>query len=32
LTMMGEDPRLDATVIQTAGSKGWDGFALALVR
>jgi len=32
LTMMGEDPRLDATVIQTVGSKGWDGFALALVR
>ncbi|MGO4121100.1 O-methyltransferase [Arthrobacter sp. YAF16] len=32
LEMMGEDPRLDATVIQTVGSKGWDGFALALVR
>ncbi|MDQ0823029.1 putative O-methyltransferase YrrM [Arthrobacter sp. V4I6] len=32
LTMMGEDPRLDGTVIQTVGSKGWDGFALALVR
>jgi predicted O-methyltransferase YrrM len=32
LRMMGEDPRLDATVIQTVGSKGWDGFALALVR
>jgi predicted O-methyltransferase YrrM len=32
LQMMGEDPRLDATVIQTVGSKGWDGFALALVR
>ena len=32
LTMMGEDPRLDGTVIQTAGSKGWDGFALALIR
>jgi len=30
--LMGEDPRLDATVIQTVGSKGWDGFALALVR
>lgn len=32
LEIMGEDPRLDATVIQTVGSKGWDGFALALVR
>jgi predicted O-methyltransferase YrrM len=32
LQMMGEDPRLDATVIQTVGTKGWDGFALALVR
>ena len=32
LTMMGEDSRLDATVIQTVGSKGWDGFALAVVR
>ena len=31
LTMLGEDPRLDATVIQTVGSKGWDGFALARV-
>lgn len=26
-----EDPRLDATVIQTVGSKGWDGFALVTV-
>jgi predicted O-methyltransferase YrrM len=32
LTMIGEDPRLDGTVIQTVGSKGWDGFALARVR
>ena len=32
LTLLGEDPRLDGTVIQTVGSKGWDGFALALVR
>jgi predicted O-methyltransferase YrrM len=32
LKMMGEDSRLDATVIQTVGSKGWDGFALAVVR
>jgi predicted O-methyltransferase YrrM len=27
-----DDPRLDATAIQTVGAKGWDGFALALVR
>jgi len=26
------DPRLDATAIQTVGSKGWDGFLLAVVR
>ncbi|MDN4642825.1 O-methyltransferase [Arthrobacter sp. PsM3] len=29
--MLGGDPRLDGTVIQTVGSKGWDGFALARV-
>jgi len=29
--MMAADPRLDATAIQTVGSKGYDGFALALV-
>ncbi|MET3903289.1 O-methyltransferase [Paenarthrobacter sp. 4246] len=32
LDMMGQDPRLDATAIQTVGSKGWDGFAIARVR
>lgn len=32
LEMMGADPRLDGTVMQTVGSKGWDGFALAVVR
>jgi predicted O-methyltransferase YrrM len=26
------EPHVDATVIQTVGSKGWDGFALAVVR
>jgi predicted O-methyltransferase YrrM len=31
LHMLGDDPRLDGTVIQTVGSKGWDGFALAWV-
>ncbi|MET4427058.1 putative O-methyltransferase YrrM [Mycolicibacterium sp. 624] len=30
--MMGEHPRLDTAAIQTVGTKGWDGFALALVR
>ncbi len=32
LRMIGSDPRLDGTAIQTVGSKGWDGFALAVVR
>ncbi len=32
LERMGQDPRLDATAIQTVGSKGWDGFAIARVR
>jgi len=31
LEMMGQDPRLDATAIQTVGTKGWDGFAIARV-
>ena len=32
LQMIRDDPRLDATAVQTVGSKGWDGFAIALVR
>lgn len=32
LDILGGDPRLDATALQTTGSKGWDGFALAVVR
>ena len=32
LELLGSHPQLDATVIQTVGSKGWDGFALARVR
>ncbi|WP_413784893.1 O-methyltransferase, partial [Mycolicibacterium peregrinum] len=32
LEMMGADPRLDTAAIQTVGTKGWDGFAVALVR
>lgn len=31
LRMLGEDPRFDATALQTVGAKGWDGFALAVV-
>ena len=31
LEMMGANPRLDATAIQTVGTKGWDGFAVAVV-
>jgi hypothetical protein len=29
--MMAAEPRLSATAIQTVGSKGHDGFALAVV-
>ena len=32
LELVAEHPRLDATAIQTVGAKGWDGFALVLVR
>jgi predicted O-methyltransferase YrrM len=32
LQAMGEHPRLDTAVLQTVGGKGWDGFAMALVR
>src|SRR3954447_6507208 len=31
LDMIAAEPRLEATAIQTVGSKGWDGFLLALV-
>jgi predicted O-methyltransferase YrrM len=30
--LLRDDRRLDATALQTVGSKGWDGFALAVVR
>ena len=30
LDMLATDPRLDATALQTVGSKGWDGFSLAI--
>ena len=29
--LLAKDPRVSATALQTVGSKGWDGFALALV-
>lgn len=29
---IGREDRLDATALQTVGSKGWDGFVLARVR
>lgn len=31
LRMLGDDPRFDATALQTVGAKGWDGVAIALV-
>lgn len=32
LELLGEHPGLDAAAIQTVGVKGWDGFALAVVK
>lgn len=32
LDLINAESRLDATALQTVGGKGWDGFALALVR
>jgi predicted O-methyltransferase YrrM len=32
LEMMGANPRLDTAAIQTVGTKGWDGFAVAIVK
>jgi len=32
IAMLGRDPRVDATAIQTVGAKGYDGFALAVVQ
>ncbi len=31
IEMLGEDPRFDATALQTLDRKGWDGVALAIV-
>ncbi|HEY9312655.1 O-methyltransferase [Williamsia sp.] len=32
LELFATDPRFDATALQTVGTKGWDGFAFALVQ
>ncbi|WP_018179962.1 O-methyltransferase [Jongsikchunia kroppenstedtii] len=32
LEWLGSDERVDATAVQTVGTKGWDGFAMAVVR
>jgi len=29
--LMGNNPRLTVTALQTVGSKGWDGFSIARV-
>src|SRR4029453_13489308 len=29
LELLGSDPRVDATALQTVGAKGWDGVAVA---
>lgn len=31
MDLLAEEPSLDATVLQTVGAKGWDGFAYAVV-
>ncbi|MEC3918496.1 O-methyltransferase [Nocardia sp. CDC160] len=31
IELIGAEPRLDGTVLQTVGGKGWDGFAYAVV-
>ncbi|OBF28399.1 methyltransferase [Mycobacterium sp. ACS1612] len=32
LDLIGAHPRLDAAAIQTVGTKGWDGFAVAVIK
>jgi len=32
IEMLAADPRVDSTVLQTVGSKGYDGFAISVVR
>jgi hypothetical protein len=31
LELVGAEPRLDATALQTVGVKGWDGLVIAMV-
>jgi predicted O-methyltransferase YrrM len=31
IDLLAAEPRLTATALQTTGSKGWDGFAFAVV-
>ena len=31
MEILSSDPRVDATALQTVGSKSWDGFAIGLV-
>jgi hypothetical protein len=31
MDLLAADPRIDATALQTVGSKGYDGFAIGLV-
>ena len=31
IDLLATEPRLSGTVLQTTGSKGWDGFAFAMV-
>ncbi len=30
--LLGSDPHLDTTAVQTVGAKGWDGFSIMVVR
>lgn len=32
ISRLSSDPRLDSTALQTVGEKGWDGFAISVVR
>lgn len=32
IDMLGQDGRIDATALQTVGRKGWDGFAIGVVK
>lgn len=29
--LLGTNPRLDSTAVQTIGTKGWDGFSMSIV-